>query len=137
MSDHYPQRSYKTLIINAPKWFSHVYQIVKPMLREKTREKINIFSIGSTDLYPKLVDILGEDSIYSEWKEDCGIEVTQNPNEDTAPGPNSQIEKELRDYVLAQLDRRGEKMEVVTEEIKNLVTPTPTKAPKKKGKGWF
>jgi CRAL/TRIO domain len=46
MSKHYPQRSYKTLIINAPGWFGALYRLISPLLRESTRLKIHILSSG-------------------------------------------------------------------------------------------
>lgn len=46
MSSHYPQRSYKTLIINAPHWFGTLFKMISPLLRESTRLKIKISSPG-------------------------------------------------------------------------------------------
>ena len=43
---HYPTRAYKTYMINAPKWFSGLYKIVSPIMRESTKEKIVLFSPG-------------------------------------------------------------------------------------------
>lgn len=39
-STHYPARSFRTLIINTPSWFSVVFRIIRPMLNEDTRRKI-------------------------------------------------------------------------------------------------
>ena len=46
MSSHYPQRAYKTLIINAPTWFGTLFRMISPLLRESTRQKIQILSPG-------------------------------------------------------------------------------------------
>ena len=46
MSENYPGRSYKTLVINAPRWFHALYKIFKPLLRESTRQKIVILKAG-------------------------------------------------------------------------------------------
>lgn len=46
MSDNYPTRSFKTLVINAPKWIQMAYNVVKPLLRESSREKIMILKTG-------------------------------------------------------------------------------------------
>jgi hypothetical protein len=46
MSENYPGRSHKTLVINAPKWFHALYKIFKPVLRESTRQKIVILKAG-------------------------------------------------------------------------------------------
>lgn len=45
LSQHYPQRSHLTIIVNAPSWFNKIYKLISPMLRVKTREKVRI--IGS------------------------------------------------------------------------------------------
>ncbi|GMH91085.1 hypothetical protein TrVE_jg5035 [Triparma verrucosa] len=42
LSQHYPQRSYLTIIVNAPSWFNKIYKLIQPMLRVKTREKVRI-----------------------------------------------------------------------------------------------
>lgn len=39
-STHYPARSFRTLIVNTPSWFSIVFRILRPMLNEDTRRKI-------------------------------------------------------------------------------------------------
>jgi hypothetical protein len=46
MSANYPQRSYKTLLLNAPSWFGMLYKMLSPMLRESTKAKIKILSHG-------------------------------------------------------------------------------------------
>ena len=46
MSENYPQRSFRTLIINTPKWFGGLYRLAKPLLRESTRKKIEILIRG-------------------------------------------------------------------------------------------
>jgi CRAL/TRIO domain len=43
---HYPSRAYKTYMINAPHWFSALYKLVSPIMRETTKEKIVLFSAG-------------------------------------------------------------------------------------------
>jgi CRAL/TRIO domain len=44
MDGHFPQRSHRTFLINAPKWFGAIYKLLSPLLRESTKEKIQIFS---------------------------------------------------------------------------------------------
>ena len=46
MDQHFPQRSHKTLIINAPKWFNVLYKVLSPLMRESTKAKIAIYSNG-------------------------------------------------------------------------------------------
>jgi hypothetical protein len=59
MSKHYPQRSFKTLIINAPGWFGALYRVISPLLRESTRLKIQIHSSG-TKQEQVLIKYLGQ-----------------------------------------------------------------------------
>lgn len=46
MDSHFPQRSHKTLILNAPKWFNALFKMFSPLLRESTKAKIEIHSRG-------------------------------------------------------------------------------------------
>jgi len=140
MSDHYPQRSHKTLIINAPKWFSHVYKVVKPMLREKTREKIDIFSVGSKEVYGRLVEVCGEEGVCEDWRRDCGVDVIEGSRK-VENGPDSPLEKKLREYVLERLEARGEKMDPVSPAIVKIAEEARLRADairaKSTSKKWF
>lgn len=100
MSDHYPQRSHKTLLINAPSWVKMAYGLVKPLLRESTKQKITLFSGGKAQ-DRALIEILGKDSVPKEILvniESLGLsndeEINANGN-----GHNSEIETELRLFV--------------------------------------
>jgi CRAL/TRIO domain len=44
MDAHFPQRSHRTYLINAPKWFGAIYKLISPLLRESTKEKIQIYA---------------------------------------------------------------------------------------------
>ena len=46
MDSHFPQRAHKTLIINAPKWVNALYKLCTPLMRESTKSKIEIHSVG-------------------------------------------------------------------------------------------
>jgi hypothetical protein len=46
MDAHFPQRSNKMIVVNAPKWFNVLYKIISPLLRESTKAKIEIHSNG-------------------------------------------------------------------------------------------
>ena len=65
MSDHYPQRSHKTLIINAPTWANMAFKVVKPLLRESTKKKITLLNGGKAQ-DKALIEILGKDSVPKE-----------------------------------------------------------------------
>jgi hypothetical protein len=111
MSENYPGRSYKTLVINAPKWFHALYKIFKPVLRESTRRKIVILKAGEqqdTALRFYLGDSLPRDLISEGGRDDvAGEETTPGaryflPVEergDCEPGPNSLLEFDMRQFV--------------------------------------
>ena len=101
MSHHYPQRSYKTLIINAPSWAGMIYKLISPLLRESTRNKISILN-GGTRQEKVLKEILGE--VPSELSESG-----------TYKGCNSAFEQEMRAFVVARLQEGGMEMQIVRE----------------------
>uniref|UniRef100_A0A7R9WNG5 CRAL-TRIO domain-containing protein n=1 Tax=Craspedostauros australis TaxID=1486917 RepID=A0A7R9WNG5_9STRA len=71
MSKHYPQRSHKTLMLNAPRWFGTLFSLFKPLLRESTKAKIQIFSASQTaQQRDVLVEILGEEG-FAAWEQWC------------------------------------------------------------------
>jgi hypothetical protein len=110
MSENYPGRSYKTLVINAPSWFHALYKIFKPLLRESTRQKIVILKAESkqdTALKFFLGDSLPKDLISSDEK-DATDDVRPSSSryflpvedrEDCEPGPNSLLEFDMRQLV--------------------------------------
>lgn len=108
MSANYPGRSYKTLIINAPTWINVLYKIFKPMLRESTRQKIIILKAGEeqdTALKFYLGDSLPDDLLSTgdskKDKKDMGTRyyVPVEEQEQCAPGPNSEVEFGMREFV--------------------------------------
>jgi len=107
MSDNYPQRSFKTLIINAPTWFDIMYRIVKPLLRESTRRKINIVKNGPQQ-DTTLIEVLGIEAVPKEIL--CNQTLVEDRGDlegECEPGVGSLIEKELRLFVstIEQLNR--------------------------------
>lgn len=108
MSANYPGRSYKTLIINAPTWINVLYKIFKPMLRESTRQKIIILKAGEeqdTALKFYLGDSLPDDLLSTgdskKDKKDMGTRyyIPVEEQEQCAPGPNSEVEFGMREFV--------------------------------------
>ena len=55
-SEYYPERTYKTLIINVPTWFSMVWNIVKTFLTERSVAKINILKGNYEEELRELID---------------------------------------------------------------------------------
>lgn len=47
-SRHWPARTEKSFIINAPVWFSYVFALIRPLLNERQRQKVAILDEYST-----------------------------------------------------------------------------------------
>jgi len=89
MSDHYPTRSCRTLIIHAPKWIKFAYNIVKPLMRESTKKKVKILKSG-----PEQEEILRE-----VFGGDIPAYLESNNHGDDGPPENtdpSLMERELK-----------------------------------------
>lgn len=113
MSENYPGRSYKTLVINAPKWFHALYKIFKPVLRESTRQKIVILKAGEQqdaalrfylgDSLPRdlFSDGRGRDDAAGGEGTTPGVRYFLPVEErgDCEPGPNSLFEFDMRKFV--------------------------------------
>ncbi|MGK3739331.1 MAG: hypothetical protein ACI90V_006178 [Bacillariaceae sp.] len=84
MDAHFPQRSHRTLLINAPKWFGALYKIASPLLRESTKQKIQILSKGKE-----------QDMILQHLLSECPI-PDGTKHENIPPGI---MEEELRNFV--------------------------------------
>jgi len=98
MDAHFPQRSYKTYLINAPKWFGALYKLASPLLRESTKEKIRILSKGKE-----------QDEILGQLLQDCPIPEGEK-RENVPPGI---MEEEMRNFCLARLKDAGVSMQPV------------------------
>lgn len=100
MSDNYPNRSHKTLVINAPAWINTAYKLVKPLLRPSTREKITILNGGKAQ-DQALIDILGADHVPRELLNDPSVIPSSGDDESSGETGHvlSEIEKEMRELV--------------------------------------
>lgn len=98
MDAHFPQRSHKTFLINVPKWFGAIYKLISPLLRESTKEKIQIFAKGKKQ-DEAMKALLAEFPI----PEGKGIEEL----------PPSDMEIQLRNFALARLEDAGVPMQKV------------------------
>lgn len=97
MSQNYPQRSYKTLLINSPRWFGATYRLIAPILRESTRSKIEILSGGKRQR-EHLVKYLGDFAPKELLDGDAAVSGDEVDEHDHA-GPNSPMEQMLRAFV--------------------------------------
>lgn len=110
-SHHYPTRSYKTFVINAPRWFGALFNLLKPLLRESTREKIEIHSGGKSQ-DDALLRLLGNSftkELMSAYKDDDD-KTSEGPPNQVELGVNSIPEKQMRDFCVEGLDYAGMKM---------------------------
>eukprot|EP00550_Attheya_septentrionalis_P000398 CAMPEP_0198293636 /NCGR_PEP_ID=MMETSP1449-20131203/18119_1 /TAXON_ID=420275 /ORGANISM="Attheya septentrionalis, Strain CCMP2084" /LENGTH=390 /DNA_ID=CAMNT_0043993289 /DNA_START=196 /DNA_END=1368 /DNA_ORIENTATION=- len=112
MSANYPSRSCKTLIINAPRWFGGTYRLLKPLLRESTKAKIEICNGGK-----KQDDILrkhlGGANVPEELLLTPSETSTPSESEEDICGPHSLSEKGLRSFCMKYLDGNDMEMQVV------------------------
>jgi hypothetical protein len=98
MDSHYPLRAHKTLLINAPPWFSTFYKLISPLMRESTKEKITILSKGKRQeeiLRPLLANCDGASLNNST----AGTSTAEAAAASTTPLIPSQEEQQLREFV--------------------------------------
>ena len=62
---HYPERSLKILIVNAPGWFSIIWKAIRGWINEETRKKISILTPAETK--GGMLELLDEDNIPEEY----------------------------------------------------------------------
>jgi len=103
MDANFPQRSHKTLLINAPKWFGVLFKLASPLLRESTKQKIQILSKGKE-----------QDQILQQLLSECPIPDADDT--EFLSVPPGIMEEELRNFCLARLEDAGEEMELVIPE---------------------
>jgi len=113
---HYPTRAHKTIIVNAPGWFSMLYKIISPIMRETTKEKIVLFSAGQGQ-NDALEAALGKDM--AELLERA-LRIPDK-KEKKAKGKydltltsdillETEMEQEMRQFVVQRLDAEGLEM---------------------------
>jgi len=54
--DHYPERSGSIFVINVPSWFSVIWNVVKPMVDDVTKQKITIMKYGNEAITKALME---------------------------------------------------------------------------------
>jgi hypothetical protein len=99
MSANYPQRSYKTLLVNTPMWFGGIFKLLKPLLRESTKAKIEIYSRGKKQdkaLKEYLGDLAPQELLS---KPDAAAASSTNNIDGVGTGHNSPMEQELVAFV--------------------------------------
>lgn len=80
-TQHYPENLYRCFVINAPKWASFVWGMLKTVLNERTREKIVIASgvpdslrdaLGGEEALQKVLDSVPSKLPLKGW---CAVDV--------------------------------------------------------------
>ncbi len=65
--DHYPERSGSIFIINVPSWFSVIWNVVKPMVDDVTKQKITIMKYGQEAITKALMEKIDINNIPPEY----------------------------------------------------------------------
>jgi hypothetical protein len=99
---HYPERSLRIFVVNAPYWFDTAWGWVKPVVPKMFTDKIKICS--SSTMRDQLLEFIDEDQLPLEY-------AGANPSPECVPLGQGPCELKLREHV-AKLDR-GESTEDV------------------------
>lgn len=96
---HYPERSYKIFILNAPWWFSVVWKFVSPFVHANTRAKVVVCGSNFLSTLGELVDL---DNV-----------PTAVGGNDPTPVLKSPQEVEMRNHVMKILMEKGQEMKPI------------------------
>ncbi len=91
---HYPARSDCIIIVNVPWWFDVIWKLVKPLLSEGTRRKIN--PCDKSRVQGALLKIVDEDQLPKEYGGSSTHEFYQHP-----------MEMDMRQHVLKIISKNG------------------------------
>ena len=108
-STHYPARSYKTLLLNAPSWFGMLYKLLTPLLRESTRAKVSILSRGKQQT-KVLREVLGDDCLQYLPADILETDRKKAAEQHNEPPPVPPMEQEIRDFCRDRLQDAGAEM---------------------------
>ncbi|CAM9257695.1 unnamed protein product [Phaeothamnion confervicola] len=97
MSAHYPQRSFKILILNAPATFNLIFAGIRPLLAEHTRQKIAVLSPAAAA--KGLLEVVDTANLPREYGGTCIV-----------PLGESAYEQRTRQHVQHVLSSAGRKM---------------------------
>jgi len=64
---HYPERSGSIFVINVPSWFSVIWNVVKPMVDDVTKQKITIMKYGQEAITKALMEKIDIENIPPEY----------------------------------------------------------------------
>ncbi|CAM9691831.1 unnamed protein product [Chrysoparadoxa australica] len=90
---HYPERSFKIFILNAPWWFNMVWKVVSPVMHQNTRDKVTVCGSNYLKQLQELIDIENIPSAVG--------------GKDTTPILESAEEVALREHTMKVLSDQG------------------------------
>ena len=98
VSENYPLRGYKTLVVNVPDWLSGIYNnLIRPLLKESAREKIKLYKAGKEQ--DEVLSALGLNYIYRENSVHTDAQQNEMNENVLSMARESPMEQELRNFV--------------------------------------
>lgn len=94
---HYPERSYKIFVLNAPWWFNMIWKLMSPLMHANTRAKVTVCGGTFMDKLEELIDL---DQIPAEIGGKCPTPILESPEEIA-----------LRNHTLKVLEANGMSMQ--------------------------
>lgn len=79
MASHYPQRSFKILVLNPPSFFLGVFSMLKPLLNQATQDKIDVVPPSSTK--EVLMQTIAEEALPRKYGGSSPYELGDSPAE--------------------------------------------------------
>lgn len=78
---HYPERAGHVIVINIPRWFAMIWNVVKPMVDEVTLKKISIVR-GKDEVFQALVEKIPVENIPPEYGGKSPYPLGASPEEE-------------------------------------------------------
>mmetsp|Transcript_14346 Transcript_14346/g.21260 ORF Transcript_14346/g.21260 Transcript_14346/m.21260 type:complete len:785 (+) Transcript_14346:256-2610(+) len=90
LSTHYPQRSYKIIVLNSPSVSNIIFKLFKPLLNESTRSKINF--VPNSQIAAEMIQVIPPENLPAQYGGSCSVPLGEAPAEQC-----------LQSYVMAHL----------------------------------
>ena len=106
LNRNYPERMYKTFLVNVPAHFSFVWRLVEPLLEPEVRSKIFLYR---GDTYREaLLELVDPVQLPEKYGGSIGASFSERPGGDLdQPWLLYSLEKELHDAATAAMQNRG------------------------------
>ena len=101
---HWPERSFKAFIVNAPFWFNSIWGIIRNFLNKRTVEKFRVFS-SSTDskFHKELLNYVDAENLPERYGGTNPCKLAESP-----------LELEMKAYAHSVVKKNNMAMEEVT-----------------------